>query len=116
MDRRAEAFMFFSNKEGIMSEDTLDRLKIVGAEVIKAFEAWTKKKKDHALTEAAMDSVHELRKVAARLEVELVMAERETQSAGPLPIPSHRSSLPHQQMPQPQEEAAPLKARKPKGD
>ena len=104
-----------------MVEETLDRLKVVGADVISAFETWSKKKKDHALTEAAADAVHELRKVAARLEVALVTAEREEQSAGPLPIPSHRSSSgPHQQPSQSEMAAAAtppsIKARKPKGD
>ena len=54
--------------------------------------AWTVNKKDGVARENLQEAVHELRKVAARLEIEMAISERDEMAAKPLPIPPHRSS------------------------
>jgi hypothetical protein len=39
-----------------------------------------------------MEAVHELRKVAARLEIEMAISERNEVASKPIPIPSHRAN------------------------
>lgn len=59
---------------------------------IKSYESWRAKEKDGAAREALMEAVHELRKVASRLEIEMAVSERNEMAGKPLPIPPHRSS------------------------
>lgn len=59
---------------------------------IKSYEAWRAKEKDGATREALQEAVHELRKVASRLEIEMAVSERNEMAGKPLPIPPHRSS------------------------
>lgn len=69
-----------------------ERLRETSENCFKAFEAWSKNKKDHEARESLQDSVHELRKVASRLEIEMATSERDEMTAKPIPIPPHRSS------------------------
>jgi hypothetical protein len=59
---------------------------------IKSYESWRSKEKDGAAREALQEAVHELRKVASRLEIEMAVSERNEMAGKPLPIPPHRSS------------------------
>ena len=58
----------------------------------KAYEAWVGDKKDTSLRETLQGTVHELRKVASRLEIEVAVSDRGTGGQKPMPIPSHRDS------------------------
>lgn len=75
-----------------MVMEALDRLKDLSEHTVTTFGAWHKSRADEALTENAQEAVHELRKVAARLEMELISAERERFSQAPIPIPAHRAN------------------------
>lgn len=59
---------------------------------IKSYESWRAKEKDAGVREALQEAVHELRKVASRLEIEMAISERGEMADRPLPIPPHRSS------------------------
>lgn len=73
--------------------DEIEQRLRAGADAcIKSYEAWRSKEKDGAAREALMEAVHELRKVASRLEIEMAVSERNEMAGKPLPIPPHRSS------------------------
>jgi hypothetical protein len=59
---------------------------------IKTFEAWTKQNKNMESREILMESLHEVRKVLARVEIEIAISERDRLGSRPIPIPPHRSS------------------------
>lgn len=59
---------------------------------LKAYEAWDAKKNDADLRENLQETIHDLRKVGSRLEIEIAISERESMSGKPIPIPPHRSS------------------------
>lgn len=59
---------------------------------ITSYDGWRKAPKDGEVREKLMEAVHELRKVAARLEIEIAISERDEMAARPIPIPPHRSS------------------------
>lgn len=73
-------------------EDIKQRLKDASDACIKTFDAWHAKPGDHSAREALQEAVHELRKVGARLEIELAVSDRKTQGNEPIPIPSHRAA------------------------
>lgn len=75
-----------------MIKEALDRLKDLSEHTIATFQAWDKNRAAEDLTEAAQEAVHELRKVAARLEMSLIAAERAGFSQTPIPIPGHRAN------------------------
>lgn len=58
---------------------------------IKGFEAWVKANKSLESREALMEAMHDVRKVVARLEIEIAISERDRLGSRPLPIPPHRS-------------------------
>ncbi len=68
------------------------RLKENSERTIKAYEAWVKSEKDGKSTEELQEAVHELRKVASRLEIEMAISERAEMASRPLPVPPHRAS------------------------
>lgn len=74
-----------------MSEIT-DRLRTATDECLTRFEAWNKDKTDGKAREVMLDSLHELRKAAARLEIEMAISERDRLGNNPIPIPTHKSS------------------------
>jgi hypothetical protein len=75
-----------------MSEDIKTRLKSTSEQCQTCYEAWSVNNKDAKLREALQDSIHELRKVASRLEIELAISERDDLKQKPLPIPPHRDA------------------------
>ncbi len=56
-----------------------------------AYKTWESKKSDVNALEELQEAVHELRKVASRLEIEMAVSERADMADKPLPIPPHKS-------------------------
>lgn len=73
-------------------DEIKDRLKQAADACAKAYDTWRAKTTEHSSREALMETVHELRKVAARLEIELAVADRQQNPNDPIPIPSHRAA------------------------
>jgi hypothetical protein len=73
------------------------RLRAATDACIASYATWRKDQKESVARAGLLESVHELRKVAARLEIEMAISERNEMAARPIPIPPHRSSRkPHQ--------------------
>lgn len=68
------------------------RLRDVSDSCVKAYLAWHDKKRDLDCREALQDAIHEMRKVTARLEIEIAVSEREEMASRPIPIPPHRAT------------------------
>lgn len=75
-----------------MPDEIKDRLQSCSDTCIKSYEAWRKDEKSGSAREALQESIHEIRKVASRLEIELAVSERDQMAQKPIPIPSHRNS------------------------
>jgi len=75
-----------------MSDDIKTRLKSASEECQKCYEVWSGDDKNDKAREALQDAIHELRKVASRLEIELAISERDQLKQRPLPIPPHRDA------------------------
>ena len=73
-------------------EDINKRLRDNADACIKAFEVWTAQNKSIESREPLMEAMHEVRKVLARVEIEIAVSERDRLGSRPLPIPPHRSS------------------------
>lgn len=58
----------------------------------ESYSAWRANPADVPLREKLMEHMHDLRRVAARLEIELAVADRNAARAKPIPIPAHRAS------------------------
>lgn len=56
------------------------------------YEAWKKNQKDGKAREDLQEAIHELRKIASRLEIELAISERDEMAQKPIPIPPHRDA------------------------
>ena len=68
------------------------RLKDSSEKCMQAYSAWKDKKNDVELRGALQEAVHELRKVSARLEIEIATSERDQMAQKPIPVPPHRSA------------------------
>lgn len=68
------------------------RLKETSEACIKAYTAWSASDKDEKATEALQEAVHDLRKVASRLEIEIAIRDRAGAKSQPLEIPTHKST------------------------
>jgi len=73
-------------------DEIKQRLTEASEACITTYEAWRAKSGDSAAREALQEAVHELRKVGARLEIELAVSDRKTHGNEPIPIPSHRAA------------------------
>ena len=73
-------------------DEIKQRLSEAADACIKTYEAWRGKSGDAGAREALQDAVHELRKVAARLEIELAVSDRKQHGNEPIPIPAHRAA------------------------
>ncbi len=73
-------------------DEILKRLQETAQTCAKTYEEWRGKKNDSKAQESLQAAIHELRKVASRLEIELAVRERQDMTSKPIPIPSHRSS------------------------
>ena len=84
--------LILERKEKAYTMDDIEkRLRESTDACIKSFEAWTKANKSLESREALMETMHEVRKVVARLEIEIAISERDRLGARPIPIPPHRS-------------------------
>lgn len=73
--------------------DTIEsRLKETSQTCLDAYLAWDKNKKDSKSYEMLHNAVHELRKVASRLEIELAASERDSVSEKIIQPPRHKTS------------------------
>lgn len=78
--------------------DSIDqRLRVATDNCLSSYVEWEKDKKNSSVREKLMEAVHELRKVAARLEIEMAISERDEMASRPIPIPPHRASKKRQQ-------------------
>ncbi|MBP9868023.1 MAG: hypothetical protein KBC88_03725 [Alphaproteobacteria bacterium] len=68
------------------------RLRETADNCVTAYEVWGKSKKNAEARERLQEAVHELRKVAARLEIEVAVSERDEMTQRHIPIPPHRAS------------------------
>lgn len=68
------------------------RLREIADTCLKAYQDWHGAKKNAESREVLQDAIHELRKVAARLEIEIAVSERDEMGARPIPIPPHRAT------------------------
>ena len=66
------------------------RLKESADACVKAYQNWSSQKKNFEAREKLQEATHELRKVAARLEIEIAVSERDEMTQRPIPIPPHR--------------------------
>ncbi len=73
-------------------DEIQQRLRTATDNCISCHDAWRKNQKDSAAREGLIEAVHELRKVAARLEIDIAINERDEMAARPIPIPPHRAS------------------------
>lgn len=73
-------------------EETAQRLRNAADSCIKAYEQWSSGRKNLEAREALQEAVHELRRVNARLEIEVAASERDEMTQRQIPIPPHRSA------------------------
>ena len=66
-------------------QDTVDKC-------IKSYTAWQADKKDGSARESLNESLHELRRATAALEIDMIREERMSGGARPINTPGHRSS------------------------
>ena len=71
-------------------DEILKRLQETAQSCAQTYEEWRGKKTDSKAQESLQSAIHELRKVASRLEIELAVRERQDIANKPIPIPSHR--------------------------
>ena len=67
------------------------RLRDTAKACISAYRGW-RQQPSEATIQALSDSVHELRKALARVEIDMSASRREEQAIRPIPIPAHRAS------------------------
>lgn len=72
-------------------DDIKARLQESSEACFKSYEAWDANKETQT-REDLQEAIHELRKVASRLEIEITLSERAKVTGKPIPIPSHRSN------------------------
>lgn len=75
-----------------MADEIKERLEKCCDNCTKAYEAWRKDEKSGDARENLLEAIHEIRKVASRLEIELAVSERDQMAQKRIPIPPHRNS------------------------
>lgn len=68
------------------------RLHDAAEKCIKSYEAWQADKKDQSARESLNESLHELRRATAALEIDMIREERLAGGNRPMPTPVHRSA------------------------
>ncbi len=68
------------------------RLRETTQECLERYQAWRTDENAGTARESLQEAVHELRKVASRLEIEIAISERNEMAQKPIPIPTHRAS------------------------
>lgn len=72
-------------------DETGKRLHDAAEKCIKSHEAWQQDKKDQVARESLNESLHELRRATAALEIDMIREERLSGVSRPMPTPGHRS-------------------------
>ena len=75
------------------AEETAMRLQETAAKCLSSLNAWNKDLNNRDAREALLDSVHELRKVTSRLEIDIALNDRKATNAKPMPVPEHKSKI-----------------------
>jgi len=76
-----------------MAMDEIEqRLRESADHCFTSYAAWRANEQEASTREALQDAVHELRKVASRVEIELAISERKEMAQKPIPIPPHRDA------------------------
>lgn len=73
-------------------EEVKQRLVLAADTCVKAYDKWSADQKSISGRESLQEAIHELRKVASRLEIELAISERDQMTQKPIAIPPHRAS------------------------
>ncbi len=73
-------------------EKVEDRLEKTSKKCLDAYGVWSKDKKNGEIRESLQETIHELRKVASRIEIEIAISERDEMTQKPIPVPPHRDS------------------------
>lgn len=84
------------------------RLQETSSTCMTAYEAWHVDTKSDASRETLLDAVHELRKVASRLEIEIALSDRKNTNAKRIPIPEHKSKMENRKDQKPLSEILPV--------
>lgn len=75
--------------------DTIEqRIEDTSKACLACYTSWSADKKNAPAAEALAASVHELRKVASRLEIELAANDRDSGVRKPIEPPAHKTSKP----------------------
>lgn len=72
-------------------DEIKQRLEETGAACVTTYAAWRGDEKSSDTRADLLEAIHELRKVASRLEIELAISERNNTTSKPIPVPSHRA-------------------------
>ncbi|MBL4804843.1 MAG: hypothetical protein JKY71_08255 [Alphaproteobacteria bacterium] len=75
-----------------MPDEIKERLQDCCGTCTTAYESWRKDEKSIDARENLQEAIHEIRKVASRLEIELAVSERDQMAQKPIPIPPHRNA------------------------
>ncbi len=73
-------------------DDIQNRLKETSERCLTSHEKWAVDKKNGDARTNLQEAIHELRKVASRLEIEMAISERDENVLKQIPIPSHRAA------------------------
>ena len=73
-------------------DEVSKRLHDAAEKCIKSYEAWQSDKKDVSARESLNESLHELRRAPAALEIDMIREERMAGGVRPMPTPGHRSA------------------------
>lgn len=72
-------------------DEVAQRLKDASDACLKAYDTWSKSQNNVEYRESLAEAVHELRKVASRLEIQMAVSERDESAAERLAIPEHKA-------------------------
>jgi len=90
------------------AENTAQRLQETAAKCLNSLDAWNKDLKDNEARNTLLESVHELRKVTSRLEIDIAMNDRKALNARPIPVPEHKSKIDRKKDQKPLSEILPV--------
>lgn len=73
-------------------DEVSKRLQDAAEKCIKSYQTWQADKKDVGARESLNESLHELRRATAALEIDMIREERMSGGVRPINTPGHRSS------------------------
>ena len=72
-------------------DEIAQRLQDMAQACLESYQGWAAGNQGAKEREDLLESIHELRKAVARLEIEMAISDRDRMASKPLPIPPHRS-------------------------